>query len=116
MLGAHGALMSHMARRLLSRKRWPAIDQRLEATTLETRDDRIRRRAYQIWEASGRPESQHQDHWFKAVAEIDAEAAPVMAGEAGASRTNDLEGPLTIGKVIPAAKAAPRRKREGKHA
>ena len=115
MLSAHGALMSHMARRLLSRKRWPAIDQRLEATTLETRDDRIRRRAYQIWEASGRPESQHQDHWFKAAAEIDAESAPVLAGEAGATRTNDLAGPLTIGKVIP-AKAAPRRKREGKHA
>ena len=32
--------------------------------------DRIRHRAYQIWEESGRPEGGHTEHWLQAEREI----------------------------------------------
>lgn len=37
------------------------------------RDERIRQRAYEIWEALGRPEGGQQQHWAQAEAEILAE-------------------------------------------
>jgi hypothetical protein len=37
------------------------------------REERIRRRAHQIWEASGRPIGQEREHWEQAVREIDGE-------------------------------------------
>ena len=40
--------------------------------------DEIQRRAYQLWEADGRPEGQDQNYWFKAVAEIAADAAKTI--------------------------------------
>ena len=33
-------------------------------------EERIRRRAYELWEQEGRPESRHQEHWSKAMAEL----------------------------------------------
>ncbi|MGL4964934.1 MAG: DUF2934 domain-containing protein [Inquilinus sp.] len=36
----------------------------------DDRDERIRRRAYEIWEALGRPEGGQQQHWAQAEAEI----------------------------------------------
>ena len=40
--------------------------------------DDIQRRAYQLWEADGRPEGMDQSYWFKAVAEIAADAAKTI--------------------------------------
>lgn len=40
--------------------------------------DQIQRRAYEMWEADGSPEGQDQTYWFKAVAEITAEAAKTI--------------------------------------
>ena len=40
--------------------------------------DRIQRRAYELWEADGRPDGQDQTYWFKAVAELTAEAAKAI--------------------------------------
>jgi hypothetical protein len=37
------------------------------------REERIRVRAYQLWEAAGRPEGQQQEHWDQARRDIDAE-------------------------------------------
>lgn len=37
------------------------------------REERIRRRAHEIWEREGRPEGQHDAHWARACAEIDDE-------------------------------------------
>ena len=34
-------------------------------------DDRIRERAYQIWEAEGRPEGQEAEHWQRAREEME---------------------------------------------
>jgi hypothetical protein len=36
-------------------------------------EDRIRRHAYAIWEAEGRPDGRHEEHWQRAVQEIAAE-------------------------------------------
>lgn len=33
-------------------------------------EDEIKRRAYELWEADGRPQGQDQVYWFKAVSEI----------------------------------------------
>ncbi|MBP2315646.1 DUF2934 domain-containing protein [Azospirillum soli] len=46
------------------------------------REERIRRRAHEIWEREGRPEGQHDAHWARACAEIDDED---RAGEASAT-------------------------------
>ncbi len=35
--------------------------------------DRINRRAYEKWEAEGRPHGRHEEHWHAAKREIDAE-------------------------------------------
>jgi hypothetical protein len=36
------------------------------------REDRIRRRAYEIWEREGRPEGRASEHWYQAASELDA--------------------------------------------
>lgn len=36
----------------------------------DDRGEQIRRRAYEIWEALGRPEGGQQQHWAQAEAEI----------------------------------------------
>ncbi len=41
------------------------------------RQERIRRKAHQIWDRSGRPDGHHDEHWRQATAEIEQEdAAP----------------------------------------
>lgn len=39
----------------------------------EHHDERIQRRAHEIWEREGRPEGRQDEHWNRAAAEIDAE-------------------------------------------
>ncbi|MGX9118179.1 DUF2934 domain-containing protein [Mesorhizobium sp. BHbsci] len=49
----------------------------------DDREDRIRERAYQIWEREGRIPGDPERHWHRAEAEIDREAAlPLTAGDA----------------------------------
>ncbi|TGP20298.1 MULTISPECIES: DUF2934 domain-containing protein [unclassified Mesorhizobium] len=47
----------------------------------DDRQERIRRRAHEIWEQAGRPEGSHMEHWDLATAEIDGavKAAPKKA-------------------------------------
>lgn len=42
----------------------------------DDKEDRIRRRAHEIWEAEGRPEGRHEAHWEQARAEIEASDRP----------------------------------------
>ena len=37
---------------------------------MENIEDRIRRRAYEIWEQEGRPDGREVDHWLRAAREI----------------------------------------------
>ncbi|TIN27426.1 MAG: DUF2934 domain-containing protein [Mesorhizobium sp.] len=49
----------------------------------DDRDDRIRERAYHIWEREGRMQGDPERHWHQAEAEIDREAAlPLTADDA----------------------------------
>jgi Protein of unknown function (DUF2934) len=45
--------------------------------------DRIRRRAYEIWEREGWPHGRHLDHWLRAASEI--RGSPKTPGPAGKS-------------------------------
>jgi len=47
------------------------------------REEKIRRRAYAIWESEGRPEGREWDHWVQAAREIEAEEGG-HAGDEGA--------------------------------
>jgi len=44
-----------------------------QAPETPSRDERIGKLAYQLWEEEGRPEGRHEDHWFRATAMVDAE-------------------------------------------
>ncbi|AZO41512.1 DUF2934 domain-containing protein [Mesorhizobium sp. M7D.F.Ca.US.005.01.1.1] len=40
---------------------------------MDSREERIKRRAYEIWEREGRPAGREEEHWDQAVQEIEAE-------------------------------------------
>ena len=49
----------------------------------DDKHDRIRERAYKLWEDEGRPDGEHERHWHAAQAELDREAAlPLTADDA----------------------------------
>lgn len=58
----------------------------------DDREDRIRRRAHEIWERDGRPDGRHEDHWAQATAEIDAE-------NSGAGKTSKTGGSTSKGST-----------------
>src|SRR4051812_42183709 len=51
------------------------------------RDERIKQRAYELWEQDGRPEGKDGEHWARAAEEIDGESRD------GARLRNDEESP-----------------------
>ncbi len=63
----------------------------------EDREERIRQRAYAIWEREGRRDGDHERHWLQAADEIDTEAGERIppahtatgAGPALAEHTKD---------------------------
>jgi Protein of unknown function (DUF2934) len=58
----------------------------------ETEEEaRIRRRAYEIWEAAGRPEGREQEHWFAAEHESGL----------GKNSSASLGTPINPGETIP---------------
>ena len=46
---------------------------------MDDHEDRIRRRAYHLWEEAGRPEGRSEEFWHAARAEIADEEAPEAA-------------------------------------
>ena len=66
----------------------------------QDRDEAIRARAHEIWEAEGRPHGRHEAHWAQAQAEMDGvdDGAPQGFPQAGA--------PAQAG-LVSAAVAAP---------
>jgi hypothetical protein len=40
------------------------------SAVLSPEDEKIRDRAYEIWERDGRPEGRHEDHWHQATRDI----------------------------------------------
>jgi hypothetical protein len=51
---------------------------------MDDREERIRSRAYELWEREGRPDGRQAEHWRQATAEVDAEERE-RAGGSGAT-------------------------------
>jgi hypothetical protein len=67
-------------------------------------EDRIRNRAYELWEAEGRPEGREVDHWLRAAQEVSGE----VAGESSAVGTSVARRPRTPRSASTAASPATR--------
>lgn len=68
-------------------------------------DDRIRKRAHEIWEEEGRPEGRHSEHWEQAVRDVTG----ASSGSKGAGKTkaDSTAAPQAKqGKTAAAAKPA----------
>jgi hypothetical protein len=46
---------------------------------MRSKEERIRERAYQIWEESGRPGGGHEEHWHQAELEVEEEPALTLS-------------------------------------
>ncbi len=64
-------------------------------------EERIRRRAHEIWEREGRPEGRHEEHWAWARREVEAEEGGSPPGAAGsdASPTDTAPGSAGAGRA-----------------
>jgi hypothetical protein len=67
-------------------------------------EDRIRNRAYELWEAEGRPEGREVDHWLRAAQEVSGE----VAGETTAVGAPAARRPRTPRSASTAASPATR--------
>jgi hypothetical protein len=65
------------------------------------REERIRQRAYAIWEREGKPDGREAEHWEKAAAEIDAERESTEA-MTGAAETAEAGAPPAPPETPPA--------------
>ena len=61
-------------------------------------EERIRRRAHEIWEREGRPEGRHEEHWARARREVEAEegGSPPGAAKSDGSPTDTAPGPAGV--------------------
>jgi len=83
----------------------------------DDRQDRIRRRAHEIWEQTGRPEGAHQAHWEQATAEIDGAAKPKKAAKKADAKPAKADAKPKAEKSKaekPAAKSSKAKVRSGK--
>ncbi|UCI06410.1 DUF2934 domain-containing protein [Mesorhizobium sp. B1-1-8] len=79
----------------------------------DDRQERIRRRAHEIWEQAGRPEGAHMEHWEQATAEVDGEKKPKTKA-AGKAATAKADKPKAAKAEKPAkAKASAKQKAKG---
>lgn len=62
----------------------------------DEREDRVRERAYRLWEQEGRPHGRHADHWHQASQEVGDE----LYGQQGATDAQERRGALD-GALLP---------------
>ncbi len=72
-------------------------------TTDPNREDRIRSRAYQIWERGGREEGNHEQHWHEASRYVD-EDGDASEDAADSGHSGDADDAVATG---PAADESP---------
>ncbi|WP_245455952.1 DUF2934 domain-containing protein [Mesorhizobium sp. M7A.F.Ca.US.008.03.1.1] len=92
---------SRLRQRLLpteeEQKKGPGIEtDGLEDLAMDSREEKIKRRAHEIWEQEGRPAGREQEHWDRAVQEIEAEGSetergPVLPDPTVAADSNSLK-------------------------
>ncbi|MGV2186559.1 DUF2934 domain-containing protein [Rhizobium rhizogenes] len=81
----------------------------------DPREDKIRLRAYQIWEDEGRPEGEELAHWYRADGEFQPDENPMQANqpsmvEETESATQAVEVPRTPPVLTTSRRNASRRK------
>ena len=59
------------------------------------RDERIRQRAFEIWQREGQPHGRHEEHWRMAAQEIDAEMGGASTGRGRRSANGAAEKKVT---------------------
>jgi len=91
-------------------------------------EQKIRERAYQIWESEGRIDGRADEHWHRAIAEVTATAGngvvpvsevSVFASEAEitmASKPKGRRKSVPAAAAVEAVNATPRRRRATKNA
>jgi hypothetical protein len=73
---------------------------------MDAREERIRAKAHQLWEADGKPQGHDREHWEQAAKLVEeeeqkaakAEVDPEAAQRDGSSPTNDPIG-VTLGAL-----------------
>jgi hypothetical protein len=65
------------------------------------RDERIRQRAYRLWEEAGRPEGAAQDHWDRAAQDLDREDAEIQRAGAAGEKPGVKTGPTPASEKPP---------------
>jgi len=68
-------------------------------------EERIRTRAYELWEAEGRPEGREIEHWLQAVQELHSEERDAV-GVASSRPPRTRSAATTAGAAKPAARPA----------
>jgi hypothetical protein len=74
----------------------------------ENRDERVRKRAYEIWEKEGRPHGRHDEHWRRA-AEEDLAREDAAAAKEGRGEKPPSSQPKPAGKSDPQKPTAQQR-------
>jgi hypothetical protein len=77
----------------------------MEENMQTTREDKVRLRAYQIWEEEGRPEGEDIVHWYRADSEIEPERQQTQAELD--SKPSDMEETESATHAIEAPQAPP---------
>lgn len=74
---------------------------------MASQDDRVRERAYELWEKSGRPSGRDDDFWHQAMAEIGATTHPDEdIAPPKPSKSAKAAAPKATAKAAPPAKPA----------
>ena len=69
----------------------------------DDREERVRQRAYLLWEQEGRPHGRHEDHWHQASQDV----ADELFEQQGATETQDRRGALDGGLLPQGGLVAP---------
>jgi Protein of unknown function (DUF2934) len=78
----------------------------------QDREQRVRARAYEIWEREGRPRGRDQDHWYQAERELAAEASDETEPPAPVSEPDPLAGASESTPGAAATEGAPETRQE----
>ena len=73
---------------------------------MDNRDEKIRMRAYEIWERQGRTGSP-DDHWFEAERELRAEEEPTETAHDRPEATVEEASPVKAVEALEAASDSP---------
>ena len=72
-----------------------------DITRTSDHEERIRQRAYRLWEEAGRPEGAAQDHWERAAQDLDREDAELARVGAAGEKPGVKTGPIPASEKPP---------------